>query len=242
MIKSFAAHCVVISLLAPLVTLGAESKSNLIGGTADLNKEYPEVVYISNYFSACSATLIGPRVLLTAAHCMADGTWIYSKHQNLPFRGQCHHATDGVDFALCMLTDDLDVAYASVSDVPVELGQSIVLTGYGCTIKGGGGGNDGILRTGNATVEELPSNDFKHVVLKGEFYTRGDVALCSGDSGGPAFHSKEKPHQLVGVNSRGDLKEWSLMVPMFTESNRRVIENFAATHNVEVCGINGDCD
>ena len=60
-----------ILLLLPDYVIG--SQQTLIGGRVVNPGEYPELVYISNGRGRCSATIVGPQVILTAAHCVKDG-------------------------------------------------------------------------------------------------------------------------------------------------------------------------
>lgn len=64
----------IAALLSGLLGLGAGSARALIGGEPDFDGDYAAVVLlVSGPRSVCSATKIGPRRFLTAAHCVVDG-------------------------------------------------------------------------------------------------------------------------------------------------------------------------
>lgn len=212
----------------------------LIGGIADGGHvKYPEVVYVNNNFSACSATIVGERVVLIASHCAADQTYIESYRASVQkFSAKCFHApTDkaaDLDVALCLADTRLKGPYASIADHGPDLGEMVALMGYGCTRSDRSGGNDGILRYGLAKVSGLDMGNSVY------FQTTHSVALCSGDSGGPSMLNEDH-HQIIGVNSRGDLHTRSLMVALYSSYAQDYFRQFAEKHHVEICGINKEC-
>lgn len=229
-----------------LVSGIAQGAQDLIGGTPVQPGEYPEVVYITNGSARCSATIIGPRVIMTAGHCVADGGVISEVvHNQLVFKATCKQAPlyrdhkEDHDMALCKTDKVLAVKYASISAKGPALGEVVTLSGYGCIKPGGGGGNDGIFRTGQAKVIQLPS------ATDDWFYTRDTAALCFGDSGGPVFLKLTSPttqkHLVIGVNSRGNARDLSLLTALYIEKSHAFFKAFASEQGVEICGINKDC-
>jgi len=191
----------------------------------------PQVVRIVNLTtrSACTATIVGPRVIVTAAHCANNG-------QVVAFRsnGVVHRATvtrsplfpgRDHDVALGLLAAPINIPPATIGGAVRPL-QLVDLTGFGCTQPGGGGGNDGILRQGVSRVIGFSNFDF---------VTRNGAALCFGDSGGPAFQRGSRT--VIGVNSKGNISTTSFMVRMDLTATRDFFKNFERTNSVDILGI-----
>jgi hypothetical protein len=219
----------------------------LIGGTPVDPVDWPASVYVMIHSqegdAACSATLVGDRVLFMASHCMDDGAVVnFTAHSNA-YTARCTHHPEykknqTADWALC-ITD------RPVTGVPFEVmgvgqmmtvGQSLTLSGYGCIRPGGGGGNDGIFRAGNATIKGLPSGKTYDIV------TKGGAALCFGDSGGSAYVvSPTGARYVVAVNSRGDISTMSYLPSVANSSFKDWAIAWAkATNNVRICGVHDD--
>ncbi len=83
-----------------------------------------------------------------------------------------------------MLTESVPDAIAESVNTDgsrLKVGNQITLMGYGCTSSGGNGGNDGQLRVGKARSSRCRLVEVYDIV------TKGQSALCYGDSGGPSF-------------------------------------------------------
>ncbi len=252
-----------------LFTLGVASWTNvaiadfgatLIGGREVRPGEYPEVIRISSGRSYCSASIVGPRVVLTAGHCTSeDGsvqpvsekeTYQFMVGQNV-YRAKCKLAPsyrDGrrgigsQDMALCKIDREVEVKYAIIADREPEVGDKATLIGYGCTRRrseGGGGGNDGILRVGEAKVKKQSTDSSYHVYTEDD-----DVTLCYGDSGGPAFLRVRAPkaeyHYVFGVNSMGDIEKVALLTSL--PRSLDFLRAYEREQGVEICGVSRDCD
>jgi secreted trypsin-like serine protease len=204
----------------------------LIGGKPVEDGDYPEVVYITAGSSRCTATVVGPRTLLTAGHCTKDRGVISFSIGLRTFAATCKVHPNFIatqladDAALCKTEIDIPVVPASVYTGPILVGTNVTLMGYGCIQIGGGGGNDGILRYGRASVTRAASANYHW------YETNAPVALCSGDSGGPNFDGVS--HTVIGINSRGNLRNMS----MFTSLTH--IREWLS-HAENICGIDRDC-
>ena len=185
-------HGVVLGQQAEVLRLGQNTDLNaeLIGGGVVTPEEYPGVFYTRQGNSRCTGTVIGSRVVASAAHCMSNGGSLELTHAGKTYRGKCTHAPEyrnnsTADWALCLLSEEIPDAIAesiNIDTARLKIGGEIVLMGYGCVQNGGGGGNDGKLRTGRAPISRLPSGTNYDIV------TKGKSALCYGDSGGPSFY------------------------------------------------------
>ncbi len=112
------------------------------------------------YYWTCSATLVGPQVLLTAAHCVdggegaplkvvelrVNGLTISTRCAMSPNYAAAPHPTgsaprNSADFALCLLSTGLDqiqqfqtLQYEDIDrSAPLKVDDPVLVTGYGCT-------------------------------------------------------------------------------------------------------------
>ena len=232
-----------------LLTLGLISQvslanqSVLIGGRAVEAGEYEEVVRVSSGRSWCTGSLIGKKVLLTAAHCTEEGGELIFEYKRNVYKGKCELAPDYTrsvgdqDMALCKLDKSFPGPLAEVSKKAPRMGESVVLIGYGCVNPGGGGGNDGILRVGAAPVVKESTDEYY------SFHAQGSSALCFGDSGGPSFDPSlsSDVSYVSGVNSRGDIRTLSLLTALYHPKSIKFMKDFEDKHDVKICGVRESC-
>ena len=74
-----------------------------------------------------------------------------------------------------------------------------------------------------------------------DIITKGDVALCFGDSGGPAFRFEDDRRYMISVNSRGNIRDISylsktLANAVFSSWIRKLADGL----EIKVCGIHKD--
>lgn len=210
----------------------------LINGSPVDRDKYPWVLWIRSGGAMCTASLVGPQVVLTAAHCVGDGEAITFKHDGGSYSGVCTHhpqySSHDHDIAICKLTSKPGIKSIQMHLNPsARMDMKIQIFGFGCVNPGGGGGNDGILRAGFSRIKGAIGRDL---------YSRAtgadNSALCFGDSGGPVLSPEGKQ---LAVNSKGDIKEknWTARLDRFAKD---WILGWAKDIGAEVCHEDNPCD
>lgn len=190
-----------IALLAVNLACGSkssegQSSSELIAGSETFDR--PEIgrLHLSNN-SLCTATLIAPQVVITAAHCVdyrtSDveqvGHFGYFLIDRIDHRPAWYEIdairsfgsrTGADDFAVLRLGEAVLAEHATPAEIsygPTGNGSQITIFGYGCTERA--------RRSGSGT--------------KRAFETRYDESfnLCPGDSGGPVVLGRDGPVVLI---------------------------------------------
>jgi hypothetical protein len=232
-------------LLTLSVSVFAETViPTLINGTEVDPLLWKPVVRIVSGNSGCSATIVGPRVFLTAAHCAntnAKATFsVNGKTYSATITRSPLYSTDDHDLSVGVTTEVIQgVTPISIGGIPSR-GQGIMLLGYGCTTVDATG-SDGKLRMGRSVVADVSGVRFSSTTPKGPL-------LCPGDSGGPAFVQAGDRLNLIGVNSAvGVSRTGTITGPNYnarTDGPRfqEVIRTIAQRNNVQVCGVTTECD
>jgi hypothetical protein len=214
-----------------------DPKIVLIGGELADTKAWPNSLITNN----CSITVVGERVAVHAAHCVRNGGTVQFSKGGNRYSAKCEHHPDyrnnsTADWALCK-TDSVveggEYEILNTSKTNIKVGTTLTLSGYGCTKWGGGG--FGKLRIGNAPVVRIPSGSNHDIV------TKGNVALCSGDSGGASFIQMQFGHRyLVGVNSRSNTTTTSYMPSWAQDAAVKWGLGWAQRNDVKICGYHED--
>lgn len=230
--------------LNPVSELEQKAEPTLIGGRAANPKDWPASVYASMNGAACTATVVGEKVLFIAAHCVSNGGTASFKINGKQYKSKCEHSPDyrrdsTADWSLCLVSEKVEgVPYEVVNqdESLVKAGDEILLTGFGCVRQGGGGGNDGTYRIGEAKVLRVTQGD-------NDIVTKGGAALCFGDSGGPAFKylDAEKTKRVqISINSRGDIRTTSYLSAVHTAPAKKFIKEWSSKNDVRICGVHSD--
>ena len=200
--------------------------------------ELKEVVRIKAGTSACTATIVGPKVVLTAAHCVRDSSTAVFKYGGKRYTAEFeispYYEDSQSDLALG-ITDEVikGASPLSIGDDP-EDDERVLLAGYGCTNSDRTGGNDGILRANWADFVGHRGNLLWFEDSKGG-------AGCSGDSGGPALRYYGKKLTVAGVHSKADLSKRTLSTSLTDSDSRSFLDDFTQQNLVTICGWNRVC-
>jgi hypothetical protein len=222
----------------------------IIGGREAQPGEFPSTFQIrgsedgSNFL--CTGTMIGPHTLQTAAHCVGDTNWFFVDGQKINLA--CEVEPHKVDGALCVSDRVVDVKYAVIpTGRKVLVGECKDEVGFGATNRDGSGGNDGIQRVGdNICVFTTSGQEYRSRNAK-------RTVLGPGDSGGPSFFDLSNPHLEIqyadGIHSAvlvdtetDEILDVSIMVDNTDTRMQAFIKDFAEAKNVEICGINLECN
>ncbi len=201
-----------------------EAQQPIIGGTVTTGD--PAVVALYGIAPGadkgvlCTATIISPTVVLTAAHCvdpsLAGTGLVYSVLTGNDLTDKAHpspklavkethfdplfdhnNILSGHDIAVAILETPTTIKPIAWNDAPLDAtlkGKPARIVGYGL--------NDGLGQKGAGIkrVASVKLNDFDELLVK-----TGDLlhTICSGDSGGPVLMNIGGVEKVVGVNSFG---------------------------------------
>ncbi len=186
--------------------------ASIVGGTT--TSAYPAVgALVEQGEPFCTGTVVAPRVVVTAAHCLEGES---AANISFAFGPNAYHPSSVIhasaihvhpDYDAQSITSDIGVVVLSqdapVTPIPMNttaldstwVGQSLTFVGYGVT-NGTTQAGAGTKRQVAIPVAQVGSTQFAYT---------GSKNTCFGDSGGPALgKNASNATVLVGTTSYGD--------------------------------------
>jgi hypothetical protein len=208
------------------------SQAPIIGGVTDPGDPSVAALIIRSKqgTALCTTTVIGKRLMLTAAHCVdgaANGDTFQVRFSTSAFQGgklinvvktafdtQFNEANlnGSHDIAVAVLAEDAPAPAIKVSQTILQqsdVGADLRIVGFGNNIGGANASGAGTKRQTTVKIDGVFNNRAGQgqTAVGSALFSLGNSqdGTCNGDSGGPAFRTVNGVDEVIGVTSFGDI-------------------------------------
>ena len=203
------------------------------GGTLAANDELPFSVFIGS----CTASLIGPQVLLTSARCKRSGQSVAFKLDEISYSGRCEahpqSKPNRIDFdiSLCKFEPAIvnEEILARFDPSKPVVGADAYIMGFGATLDGFGS-----KRFAEVSVKDVGPTAFT---------VDGNGRVGAGDTGSSVILDTDRvrgPFIVIGV-ALGLISDNLKTIAARVDNAEDFFAEFSEKNSAKICGLNSEC-